>query len=235
MGKKQANEKDPNREASKSGKNSKTEKLTKEDIKQLMQKALDKARKNGLSTYEIQTDLTNALRSQNVPVKPSGNGSMTLLKCTSVVALTVVSIAIVLAVCLDLSSEELLDFVRSQDCLVPSNLLVNEVGRPISDCSMCRGLEAVPIETSITKEIFLQNYAYSGRPVLIKQATSDWLALENFDYHFFRQLYQKFPDSAEMVDSQCNFLRYQTEFLTFADFLKMDDDKVKRLDWYVGW
>ncbi|PIK38396.1 hypothetical protein BSL78_24764 [Apostichopus japonicus] len=99
---------------------------------------------------------------------------------------------------------------------------------------MCRGLEAVPIETSITKEIFLQNYAYSGRPVLIKQATSDWLALEYFDYHFFRQLYEKFPDSAEMVDSDCNFLRYQTEFLTFVDFLKMDDDKVKRLDWYVG-
>lgn len=210
---------------------------TKEEIKQLIQKTLEDAKKDGLSRSEIKRDITRALTSKEIPVATSSSSSnlLTSLQKGSFFVLIGTLAAVLLAFAVDFSSEDFVDFLQSHECLIPSNIFLNEIGRPVSDCSMCYGLESVPVVTRMTKEEFLLNHAYSGRPVLIKQATSNWTALENFDYYFFQELYEKFPDAAEMVESQCNFLRYQTEFLTFLDFLRMDKEKVQRLDWYVGW
>lgn len=43
----------------------------------------------------------------------------------------------------------------------------------------------------MTKENFMQNYAYTGVPVLIKNGTGNWTALRIFGYKYFKTLYRK--------------------------------------------
>ena len=36
----------------------------------------------------------------------------------------------------------------------------------------------------------MEKYAYSGRPLLVKNATYDWKAMNSFNFEFFRDLYE---------------------------------------------
>ncbi|KAJ8032491.1 hypothetical protein HOLleu_26032 [Holothuria leucospilota] len=214
-----------------------TSKQRAEDMKNLVRDVVTNAATDGLSTKQMTDGLEKVF--QDFQLSPSmlkeSKSFLCSVRILSVLTIVMVFVAFVLSYFTGLATDGVFDLVHKQDCLVPSNLLVNEIGRPVSDCSMCYGMESVPVSRNITKETFLKEFAYSGKPVLIKQATSDWLALEAFDFYFFRELYAKYPKSLQHIEKYCNFLRYNTEFVTLADFFKMDDDRVSRLDWYIGW
>lgn len=75
-------------------------------------------------------------------------------------------------------------------------------------------------------------YAYSGRPVVVVDATINWTATEVFSFPFFKSLY-------DGVDADCQFFPYRTEFKSLQDVLDMGTDRslLERgtEPWYVGW
>ena len=56
-----------------------------------------------------------------------------------------------------------------QECLVKPFKAVTLASKPLANCySVCQGLEHMEVVENLTPDEFQSNYAYSGRPVLIK-------------------------------------------------------------------
>lgn len=124
-------------------------------------------------------------------------------------------------------------------CLVDNNGFMIEVARPLVKCAMCAALTEVPIERNISLEQFKQRYAYSGTPVLVKDATSDWQAMTSFSFLFFKELYNDIDGALESVEEECQFFPYKTSFTTLAEVFNMSDARATfqpgEVPWYIGW
>ena len=137
------------------------------------------------------------------------------------------------------SYEFVFDFVTTTPCLVENNIISEEVYRPRMNCDMCRDIVNVPEEKDLSPETFYEKYSFTGRPVLVKEATSNWTAMSHFNFSFFRQLYKKVKGSLNTIEEDCQFFGYETEFVSLAEALNMSDDRAAykpgELPWYIGW
>lgn len=137
------------------------------------------------------------------------------------------------------SYEEILETIRESRCAVDNNGFFIEVARPPTNCEMCRGVYSVPIEHGITTERFVEKYAYTAVPVLIKEATKNWTAMDNFSFEFFRGLYRNVSDGFKVTEEECQFFPYKTEFETLEEAFNMSDDRAQfkqgEKSWYFGW
>lgn len=76
------------------------------------------------------------------------------------------------------------------------------------------------------------SYAYTGRPVVVKDALVNWTAKDTFTYDFFGRLYDTYG-SAERSD-RCQFFPYKTEFHSLRQALSMSKERMDK-PWYFGW
>lgn len=98
--------------------------------------------------------------------------------------------------------------------------------RPPENCKFCRGVKEAPRLQNVSPDEFEDTYAYSGGPVVITDATSNWTALEvsSIDNicQFYSFSFSKFPDlrllvlpghlskfNAEMEDIELSILPLQ--------------------------
>lgn len=81
------------------------------------------------------------------------------------------------------------DVITKEECALPIPELLNSILRPISDCKMCDDLLEIPIVETISKKEFLDKYAYTGVPLLVKNGASNWTAINTFSFEFFKELY----------------------------------------------
>lgn len=130
------------------------------------------------------------------------------------------------------------DVLKSR-CAVSNNYVVMEITRPITDCKICRNVDNVLVFSNITKHLFAK-FAYSGKPMLIKGATSNWTALQTFNFTFFKRLYSSIEDAYQSVEEECQFFPYKTDFLTLEDVFNMPEEKASlsapdAKPWYIGW
>ncbi|XP_029650708.1 uncharacterized protein LOC115224049 [Octopus sinensis] len=144
-------------------------------------------------------------------------------------------IIIAFTLCL-LLSPTFQDWLQNSPCLLENNEILMEVLRPASNCEeLCLGMDSVPTEFNISTEKFMQKYAYTGHPVLIKNATTNWTALKMFNFNFFHKLFSSRLSHLE----ECMFFPYNTNFTSFAQFLGMPLVRARfdpgQLPWYVGW
>lgn len=127
----------------------------------------------------------------------------------------------------------------AKKCLVLSNEYSAELSRPLVQCDMCRNLDSVPVEHSISAEDFKRKYAYTSVPVLIKDATRGWSAMQLFDFKFFRKLYIMTDGALESVEEECQFFPYKTEFQTLSEVFLMPEERANFTEgekpWYIGW
>lgn len=148
-----------------------------------------------------------------------------------------------------------LDYVHGTYCLVENNFVIGEISRPLFDCDVCRDLREAPIAIGISKAEFRDKYAYSSVPVLIKEATRDWTALDTFSFQYFKKIYrdaderraeerkegnQQTADTEEgSADNECQFFGYKTEFTGLKEALNMAKERSEYLPgeepWYFGW
>lgn len=123
-------------------------------------------------------------------------------------------------------------------CLLPSNYLVWEFTRPISNCDYCRGIDAPLILPNLTKEEF-RAYSYSSQPMIIKDAARDWPAREKFTLEFFRDLYERTEGAYESVEEECQFLHFKSNFANLREVFTMSEERALHRNgedpWYVGW
>lgn len=137
------------------------------------------------------------------------------------------------------SYELLFDYVVSTPCLVENNVFTDEVYRPRVNCDMCRDIVDAPEERNLSQEEFYEKYSFTGRPVLMKEATSNWTAMSHFNFTYFQHLYRKVKGSLTTIEDDCQFFGYETEFTSLAEALNMSDDRAAykpgELPWYIGW
>lgn len=147
--------------------------------------------------------------------------------------------AVVLGLALTgLFTEDVVNTALGVRCVVPNNFLVWEATRPIADCSICRGIDSVLLLHNVTRQGF-EKYAYSYRPILVKNAASHWRAMKTFTYDFFKTLYEGTEGAYESVEDECQLLTFKTEFLSLKDVFSMSRSRVLNENgekpWYIGW
>ncbi|KAL3285234.1 hypothetical protein HHI36_019346 [Cryptolaemus montrouzieri] len=132
----------------------------------------------------------------------------------------------------------LLVYGKGVRCIVPNNYFVWEATRQISDCSFCLNVTEPIILNNATKEEF-QPYAYSSKPILIKNAFIHWPAMKIFNFEFFRDLYSNNEEAYKSVDDECQFLHFKSDFTSLRDVFNMDENRILNKpgykSWYVGW
>ena len=136
--------------------------------------------------------------------------------------------------------DDLNNFIfHESPCAISNNGFLMEVARPLMNCEACRDLRQVPIEENISKELFMEKYAYTGVPVLVKNATKSWTAMSNFSYNFFKDMYTNTKGALQSVEEECQFFPYKTEFETLADLFNISDARANfskgEKPWYIGW
>ena len=132
--------------------------------------------------------------------------------------------------------------LESQDesCLISMPDGLSEMVRPPLNCSFCKGVDHIDRHSNISRELFTEKYAHTGRPVVVgKGATQSWTALDNFDFYFFKKLYAINSTALENAESKCQFFPYKTEFNELKEVFMMNDDRVMMKGgskpWYIGW
>ncbi|XP_044268982.1 uncharacterized protein LOC123014135 isoform X2 [Tribolium madens] len=111
-------------------------------------------------------------------------------------------------------------------CIVPNNYFVWEATRPVSNCNFCKDVNEPLVLKNVTREEFAP-YAYSSRPIIIKQAFLHWPAMKYFDFHFFKELYNSISDSYKSVDEECQFLHFKSNFISIRDVFEMSEARVQ--------
>ena len=133
---------------------------------------------------------------------------------------------------------DLTEGLAEEPCLVNVNEIFGEMTRKLTNCSlMCEGLANIPRVSNLSKEEFVLKYAYSGRPVVVEDAATNWSALRTFNFTFFRKIHQKNKDAYQINEEECQFFPYKTEFATLEEALKMPKERAewKAEPWYIGW
>ena len=129
--------------------------------------------------------------------------------------------------------------LEKEQCLVDVHDKLLDIVRPPVDCVICRGITTVDIVSNLSPEEFEQKYAYTGRPVVVTDATKDWSAMKEFSFEFFKGIYGE--DSPVFVNSeqQCQFFPYKTSFRNLAEVFNMSEERAHMKQgakpWYIGW
>lgn len=63
-------------------------------------------------------------------------------------------------------------------CLIEMPGAMSKAFRPPESCEFCRGVTEIKRISNITPEQFEEEYAYSGIPVIVTDATQNWTALD---------------------------------------------------------
>ncbi|KAK9881510.1 hypothetical protein WA026_016390 [Henosepilachna vigintioctopunctata] len=132
----------------------------------------------------------------------------------------------------------ILIYAKGVRCIVPNNYFVWEATRQISNCSFCINVSSPIILHNASKEEFLP-YAYSSKPIVIKNAFNHWPAMKVFDFNFFKDLYYNNEEAYRSVDEECQFLHFKSDFTSLRDVFSMHKDRISnkpgKKSWYVGW
>ena len=128
-------------------------------------------------------------------------------------------------------------FDETSPCTIDNSLFVLEAARPITDCKMCEGITEVPKLSGLTVETFVNNFAFSSKPLVVKDATTNWTAMHEFSYEYFRKLYSEAKSALNETYEECLFFQYKTEFHSLSEVFNISKERVefKAEPWYVGW
>lgn len=135
-------------------------------------------------------------------------------------------------------TQSLTKYYKDDACLVNVNEIFNEMVRKPTNCTlMCEGLNEVPRLSGLTKQTFVEKYAYNGRPAVVIDAAKNWSALETFNFTFLKNLYDSNEGAYEMNENDCQFFPYKTNFTSLKDAFKMPKERseLRGEPWYFGW
>ena len=128
--------------------------------------------------------------------------------------------------------------LQKQPCLFDNIEPIADMMRPYVDCDICRNMTSIEIVYNVSEEEFTTRFAYTSRPVLIRNATSGWSAHRIFSFDYFRELYAPGSPALENTDRDCQFFPYRTSFENLGQVFDMSEERrtgVKGDPWYIGW
>ena len=122
-------------------------------------------------------------------------------------------------------------------CLVNEVSPFGEILTPLVSCKMCEGVTGAPRLTNLSKEDFVRNYAYNGRPILVEGAVLHWSAIKVFSYEYFKDLYLSAPASLEEDKNSGQFFSYSSSIEDLEHLFSLPDEVASMATekWYIGW
>lgn len=131
-----------------------------------------------------------------------------------------------------------ISYLLGTRCILPNNYFIWEATRPISDCQFCINVTRPIILPNVTREQFAP-YAFSSKPIIVKNAVKHWPAMKHFSFNFLKKLYEEIDGAYESVDEECQFLHFHSDFINLRDVFAMSEARSKFLKgekpWYIGW
>ena len=118
-------------------------------------------------------------------------------------------------------------------CLLSQGALA-EFAMPLMDCELCRNISNHIEITDVTVSKFMEDYAFSIQPLLVKGAASHWPAVYTYSYEYFKDLYLQKPEAIEMDTNDGQFFAYSSNIHSINEFLNISQD-VDATKWYIGW
>ena len=129
--------------------------------------------------------------------------------------------------------------VEKEPCLIMNREGFGDLARPPVDCGICSGIKDIDRVSNLKPDSFEDQYAYSGRPVVITDGMSAWTASETFSFMFFKSIYASDSPVLQNVEQNCQFFPYKTAFESLGEVFNMSSDRADMKDgskpWYVGW
>uniref|UniRef100_A0A182JZ62 Cupin-like domain-containing protein n=1 Tax=Anopheles christyi TaxID=43041 RepID=A0A182JZ62_9DIPT len=126
----------------------------------------------------------------------------------------------------------------NEDCILTMPSQLQKAFRPPESCGFCRAVRGtVPRLSTVSPAEFARDYAYRGGPVIVTDATTNWTAVDRFDYWFFKRVYETIGSGPKA--ERCQFFPYQTGLRDIREALSLPESRV-RYDpgtepWYFGW
>ena len=78
----------------------------------------------------------------------------------------------------------------------------------------------------MTEELYTKKYAFTNRPVIIRNIATNWSAMNNVDYTWLKNQYSASPDILEEEAPNCFFRCCKTnEFKTLSDVFSMSQER----------
>ena len=84
------------------------------------------------------------------------------------------------------------------------------------DCRICRDVDKIDEYhvSELTVDMFQQKYAFSDRPVVIRNATLDWPAMKVLDFSWLKDAYLSDPEILNYEDDkECWYNHYKSAHL----------------------
>ena len=114
------------------------------------------------------------------------------------------------------------------------------------DCKVCRDVDKIDEYhvSELTVDMFQQHYAYSDRPVVIRNATLHWPAMEVLDFQWLKEAYLSDPEILDYeermnnkeYEKECWYNNYKSLHLpSLRSVFRMSVEDVTSSLWYVGW
>ena len=128
--------------------------------------------------------------------------------------------------------------VTMSTCLLSDLMPFGDVvAAPFINCDMCRGLLGAPRLSNLSKDDFIRNYAYTGRPILVEGAALNWSAVQTFSYDYFKSLYLSVPSSLDEDFSTPQFFSYSSNIKDLRDLFSLPNEvaSMETEKWYIGW
>jgi len=125
-------------------------------------------------------------------------------------------------------------------CIINDGTFAGGYCRAPKECT-CKDVTKIDELTvdEMTEELYTKKYAFTNRPVIIRNIATNWSAMNNVDYTWLKNQYTASPDILEEEAPNCFFRCYKTnEFKTLSDVFSMSQERfhdVVNNPWYVGW
>eukprot|EP00088_Acartia_fossae_P026165 TRINITY_DN2695_c0_g1_i2.p1 TRINITY_DN2695_c0_g1~~TRINITY_DN2695_c0_g1_i2.p1 ORF type:complete len:323 (-),score=28.54 TRINITY_DN2695_c0_g1_i2:81-1049(-) len=110
-----------------------------------------------------------------------------------------------------------------------------------ADCSFCSDVHEIDEfhVSEISHHNFSKRYAHTNRPLVVRNASSHWKAMTDFNYYWLKEQYTRDPETLSSQEDGCWFNRYKTfELINLAAVFRLPDSRVRMEPgedpWYVG-
>lgn len=94
-------------------------------------------------------------------------------------------------------------YFQSVDCFFKMPDKLSHAFRTPENCDFCRTVTQIDRVSDLSSEQFEQKYAYTGRPVIVTDATVNWTASDVFSFNYLKSVQQNVFYGNE--ESKCQF------------------------------
>jgi len=130
-----------------------------------------------------------------------------------------------------------------EKCIIGDETFAGGYCRAPKTCT-CNDVDHIDIVEyfEMTEDRYEEKYAQTNRPVIIRNVSSEWAAMDTVDFGWLRDRYLASEDILKYEAPNCFFKCYKTnEFKSLSDLFRISPDRVTggvgpgARPWYVGW